>query len=48
MQLSHQYTCGSTGDPKGVVLTQANLLANIRAMRQAARATPADVFAIRR
>jgi len=39
-----QYTSGSTGDPKGVALTHANLLANIRAMRQAARATPTDVF----
>jgi len=39
-----QYTSGSTGDPKGVALTHANLLANIRAMRLAARATPADVF----
>jgi fatty-acyl-CoA synthase len=38
-----QYTSGSTGDPKGVVLKQANLLANMRAIAEAVQLAPSDV-----
>ncbi len=38
-----QYTSGSTGDPKGVTLTNANLLATMRAIGQTLKMGPGDV-----
>jgi fatty-acyl-CoA synthase len=37
-----QYTSGSTGDPKGVILTHANLLSNIHSIIDGIEIKPAD------
>ncbi|AOE86988.1 AMP-binding protein [Pseudomonas sp. TCU-HL1] len=39
-----QYTSGSTGQPKGVMVSHANLLANLRAMGAALKVGSRDVF----
>jgi 1-acyl-sn-glycerol-3-phosphate acyltransferase len=39
-----QYTSGSTGNPKGVVLTHGNLLASLYSMGEALQAKSSDVF----
>ncbi|MBZ0170492.1 acyl-CoA synthetase [Candidatus Methylomirabilis lanthanidiphila] len=38
-----QYTSGSTGDPKGVALSNANILANIQAIGKAIAISPTDI-----
>ena len=39
-----QYTSGSTGQPKGVILSHSNLLHNIRAMGEALKVSSRDTF----
>jgi len=39
-----QYTSGSTGNPKGIVMSHDNLLTNVGQMIEAMAITPSDVF----
>jgi fatty-acyl-CoA synthase len=39
-----QFSSGTTGDPKGVILTHSNLLANIEDLRERLGAAPEDTF----
>jgi long-chain acyl-CoA synthetase len=38
------YTSGTTGRPKGVMLTHANVMANVRALKKCLAANPDDIF----
>lgn len=38
------FTSGSTGEPKGVVLSQGNILSNVEAIDQVVQIRPSDVF----
>lgn len=39
-----QYTSGSTGSPKGVMVSHANIIANLRALDETAHCSAQDVF----